>query len=205
MIVWMLLHLSLATFPVEVNTVHPMCQLEVLPPFVIEDRVLLDFHRRVDQYVRLHRRLERSLPPEHLFADLEDMSGAVDALHEALVDARPNARAGAVFTPAVANVLSRALERAIAYNGYAPAEVLAAIDIGQRRPKLEINDRFPGVYDFLVWPAFRAVLPQLPEELQYRFVGRDLILVDTHADLVVDILSNALPAAELPTRQPALY
>ena len=27
----------------------------------------------------------------------------------------------------------------------------------------------------------------------YRFVGRDLVLFDTHADLVIDILSNALP------------
>ena len=45
--------------------------------------------------------------------------------------------------------------------------------------------------------ALRAVgvhLPTLglPQELQYRFVGRDLVLVDTHADLVLDILRNAV-------------
>jgi hypothetical protein len=36
-------------------------------------------------------------------------------------------------------------------------------------------------------------LPPLPEELQYRFVGPTLVLLDVHADLVVDILPNALP------------
>jgi len=36
-------------------------------------------------------------------------------------------------------------------------------------------------------------LPPLPVELQYRFIGRDLLLVDVEADLVIDILPNALP------------
>jgi hypothetical protein len=35
--------------------------------------------------------------------------------------------------------------------------------------------------------------PALPPELAYRFVGRDLVLVDVHANLVVDILDLALP------------
>ena len=44
-----------------------------------------------------------------------------------------------------------------------------------------------------MWSSVLAALPPLPHELQYRFVGRDLVLVDTHADLVVDILRNAVP------------
>ncbi len=43
-----------------------------------------------------------------------------------------------------------------------------------------------------MWPCVLDALPRLPHELQYRFVGRDLVLVDTHADLVVDILRNAV-------------
>jgi hypothetical protein len=37
------------------------------------------------------------------------------------------------------------------------------------------------------------VLPELPEELEYRFAGRDLVLIDIHAELVVDVLRRALP------------
>jgi hypothetical protein len=36
----------------------------------------------------------------------------------------------------------------------------------------------------------------LPAELEYRFVGRDLVLVDSHAGLVVDVLPDALPAGD---------
>jgi hypothetical protein len=36
-------------------------------------------------------------------------------------------------------------------------------------------------------------LPRLPDELQYRAVGVALILVDTHANLVVDVLHAVFP------------
>lgn len=178
----------------------PPCQLDTLPPFVIEERMLGDFHERVERYVRLHRRLERALPPEQLFTDPEDMTLAVDALHEAIATARANARAGAIFTPAVSDLIAQRLEHAIAANGYTAAEVLAAINVGYLpgMPDPEINGRFPAARDIQVWPALLAVLPPLPRELQYRFVDRSLVIVDTHADLTVDILTNALPAPDQP-------
>jgi hypothetical protein len=168
----------------------------VLPPFALEERVLGDFNQRVDHYVRVHRRLERGLPPEHLFGDLEDMPEAVDALHVAIADARAHARAGAIFTPAVADLLSARLERAIANSGLPPAGVFVALNLGDREgiPEPQINGRFPAMGHVRVWPVLLAALPELPEELQFHFVGRDLVLVDVHADLVVDILKDALPA-----------
>jgi hypothetical protein len=195
MLGWMILHTPLVLLPLAVPTTPPTCQLEVLPTYVIEERVVADFGYRVAQYVRLHRRLERSLPPEHLFVDAEDMSMAVDALHDALVDARPNPQPGNVFSRAVGELVTIRLHRAIAENHYTPAEVLAAINVGYLpgMPDPEINGRFPAVRDVRVWPALLAVLPPLPEELEYRFVNRDLVLLDVHADLVVDILSDALP------------
>jgi hypothetical protein len=36
-------------------------------------------------------------------------------------------------------------------------------------------------------------LPPLPEELEYRFVGDALILLDAHAHIVVDFFANVLP------------
>lgn len=36
-------------------------------------------------------------------------------------------------------------------------------------------------------------LPRLPPELQYAFVGRDLILRDVHAGLIVDFVPRAIP------------
>jgi hypothetical protein len=42
-----------------------------------------------------------------------------------------------------------------------------------------------------------AGLPELPGELEYRFLGRDLLLVDVLANLVVDVLHDALPEPEI--------
>ena len=36
-------------------------------------------------------------------------------------------------------------------------------------------------------------LPALPDALQYRFVGPQLILLDPHGRLVVDIVKNVFP------------
>ena len=193
MLAWIVLPFILVPTP----TRPPACQLDVLPAFIHEERMLEDFEQRVGHYVRLHRRLERALPPEQLFDDMEDMSTAVDALHNAIVDARPYAHEGNTFTPAVAYVLTRRLHRAVTDNGYTAAEVLAAINEGARpgMPAPEVDGRFPPLLDREVWPALRAVLPALPHELRFRFVNRDLVLLDVHADLIVDILRDALPAA----------
>jgi hypothetical protein len=48
-----------------------------------------------------------------------------------------------------------------------------------------------------------AVLPRLPAELEYRARGVALVLVDTHADMVVDILHAAFPAQPTPEELPA--
>jgi hypothetical protein len=170
--------------------------LEVLSPSALEERTLHDFDQRIDRYVRLHRRLERDLPPEHLFGDFEDMPIAVDALHNAMVDARPNARAGTFFTPGVAELLTTRLARAMTASGLTPAEAMVAMNLGYREriPEVQVNGRIPPGRHVRAWPALLAVLPALPEELEYRFIGRDLVLVDVHADLIVDILKDALPA-----------
>jgi len=193
MLAWIVLELPLALIPAPAP---PTCQLEVLPPFVIEERVVLgDFNTRIEQYVRLHRRLERALPL-HLFTDSEDMSEAVTALHTAIAEARPNARAGTIFTPAIAAIFTERLERAVATLGPVPAKIAISMNLGYLAgvPEPVINGRFPAIRYARAWPALVAALPELPEELQYRFIGRDVVLVDVHADLVVDIVKEALPA-----------
>ena len=42
-------------------------------------------------------------------------------------------------------------------------------------------------------PAFIiAALPPLPDELQYRFVDDDMVLLDSDAGLIIDVLPHAL-------------
>jgi len=45
-------------------------------------------------------------------------------------------------------------------------------------------------------PLLLLRLPKLPDGLEYRFMGRDLILHDTTANIVVDILREAAPIVQ---------
>ena len=178
------------------------CRLEVLSPQALEERTLADFDARVGRYVTLHRRLERSLPPEQMFDDPEDMYAAVEALRVALIEARPGAQAGNIFTPAVARLLVDRVEETL--HEHRADRCRRACRLPPRNvcpacPRPEVNQAFAWGYGSAIPPALIAALPALPVELEYRFVERTLVLVDLHADLVVDVIEDALPAVEPPT------
>ena len=42
-------------------------------------------------------------------------------------------------------------------------------------------------------PPVLLKMPQLPKELEYRFVGKSLVLRDTVANIVVDYIPGAVP------------
>ena len=42
-------------------------------------------------------------------------------------------------------------------------------------------------------PQVLQTLPELTEDLEYRFIGDWLILLDTHAHVIADFIENALP------------
>ena len=60
--------------------------------------------------------------------------------------------------------------------------------------RLHVNDVFPeGIPLTTTPPNLLLRLPELPQELAYRFVGRDLTRIDTKAGLIVDLIPNAIP------------
>jgi hypothetical protein len=59
---------------------------------------------------------------------------------------------------------------------------------------LEVNAVLPWGAGEPASAALIGLLPPLPDELEYRFVGRHLVLLDVEANLVVDVLRMAVPA-----------
>jgi hypothetical protein len=58
---------------------------------------------------------------------------------------------------------------------------------------LKVNSRYPATAPLpTVPPNLLVRLPQLPEELEYRIVNRDLILRDVNANLIVDFIPSAI-------------
>lgn len=155
---------------------------------------LSQFKDAIRDYTKLHRRLERQLPPLRAASDAATIFESSDALASALRTARARAREGDIFTPEVSALLRTRIREALEARGYLPDELIAANleEADDDAPLPAVNGPFPWLRGAAMWPSVIEALPWLPEELQYRIVGRDLVLVDVHANLVVDILREAL-------------
>jgi hypothetical protein len=151
------------------------------------------FDRAVSQYVEI-RRLQQPIDVDCLTADLEVIQGAREKLAAAIRDAR-GAGQGSVFGAEVATTIRRRLDRALEKHPY-DAMLLGglATDAASTRVPIAVNGTLPWGIAVRLAPSLLAELPSLPEELEYRLIGRDLILWDAGTDLVVDILPDALPA-----------
>ena len=158
-------------------------------PTAVDRQALSDFARRTQEYDALHRRLERALMLDHMtWSDEEDMDA--ETLADAIRDARPNASAGSIFTPEIAALIKFRLERTIWLYRLDAAATPEPADAVEAPP---VHGWWFGETERRDWPSVLADLPPLPATLEYRLRGRHLILVDTHANLVVDVLAHALP------------
>jgi hypothetical protein len=159
-----------------------------------EAKALASFQDAVREYVELHRKLESTLPPVPKEAANEVVYQHERALERLIQQARSRAKQGDIFTRESRPVIRRLLTGL--FRGPEGPELRAAIkdeDPGAR-VKLRVNSRYPDAVPLSSMPPqLLKVLPPLPEELDYRYVGEDLILLDTHAHTIVDILSDALP------------
>jgi len=173
-----------------------------LPPRIIPTGQVLEelaatqnFDRSVAEYVTLHRLLEMGVPPLHVTTDVREIQQAVRALALRIQVARVTARQGDLITPEVARLFRRQIATCLT-----PAEWQAIFDDRFRDeegepvepPPLSVNMDWPGEVPFeFVPPELIKSLPALPQELQYRIIGRSLVLWDHHANLIVDFLPGA--------------
>lgn len=157
-----------------------------------EYAALATFEHSVEDYMALQRRLARRTPPLQVTADPARILIAVDSLGRAIRLERSDARRGDVFTAPVAKLFRQRITCALgAFDTAALMREMEEDGEGDV-PQLEVNAPFPWNSGNAMWPSMLVALPQLPEGLEYRFVGADLVLVDVRADLAVDILRGAL-------------
>jgi hypothetical protein len=154
-----------------------------------------DFAAGVQRYVELHRALEGTVPTVAVSDDYGTVLAAIDALAVKIQGARRHARRGDVFTPGVERWLREMITRAL--EGCDIEAIVQAID-EENPPGVvfapHVNGRWPPSASLApVPPQVLAALPRLPDELQYRFLHRDLILWDVHANVIVDFIRKALP------------
>lgn len=164
-----------------------------VPSVQAESAALARFNTSVQEYAELHRKLEGSVPTVSVSDDMGEIRAAMTALAAKIRGARAQAREGDLFTPAVAAEFRKLIREGC---GGSYKELLEIVneetDPTVNTPK--VNDPWPqGAAFSMIPPNVLCRLPALPDELEYRFVNRDLVLRDLHADIVVDVLVNAVP------------
>jgi len=156
------------------------------------------FGAAVGHYVALHREAERHLGVQLDRGDAESVLAYSAALREAMGRVRPAAREGDVFAPAAVE-FRRRIRLTLRRSAIEARDLLVAMrhDEEPGAPPPVVNQAFSWALGNLIPAVVLEVLPALPDELQYRFVGTSLVLVDIDAGLVVDILRNALEVEPL--------
>lgn len=159
--------------------------------------LMADFRKRVDEYVKLRDKAEGAAPVElKEKSQPAEIATAEKSMAQKIREARPAAERGDLFTPATQAMFRRLLRPPLT-KGPAAADNKAIMKDDAPAPKevpFKVNADYPkDVPLSTVPPDVLAALPQLPEDIQYRFAGKHLILFDAKANLIIDFMLNAMP------------
>jgi hypothetical protein len=158
--------------------------------------LVAEFQNRVEGYVELHRLLEKQVPPLEVSENPKAIQAAIEVLQEKIRQARPTAREGDIFSGEIAQLFRRLIQEAFPECEIFGLISLIADDAPETSIRPRVNASYPaGAPLSMMAPSLLRVFPPLPDALQYRFVDRDLILWDVHANLVVDVVPNAIVLA----------
>jgi hypothetical protein len=150
------------------------------------------FADRVTKYVELRKSVEAKLSSLPDKAEPNVITQHQRALLAGLQRARSNARPGDLFDENTRHLIRRLIAGALKQRGMA-RQAMREENPGQL--PVRVNGAFPTTVPLpTVPPQVLLALPRLPdEELEYRFIGTRLLLLDSRANMVVDYMDRALP------------
>lgn len=154
---------------------------------------MADFVQRVNDYAALHKKLDGTLVEVPKQGSPEQFFEHQRALARLVQKERVNARPGDFCTKAMRAVIRRNL--AAVFRGPEGRQIKRSIlDEYTGGVRLEVNGRYPDDVPLSsVPPQVLNALPRLPDVLEYRFIGERLILLDTHAHVIVDFVEHVFP------------
>ena len=159
-------------------------------------QVIADFTSRVNTYAKLHDSIEAQLPRLPGEASPKEIDTHQRAFASRMGKARAGAKHGDVFTPQM-QVMVRKLMGQLFTDAKSRRQLRDSImddNPGASKALLTVNGRYPDVVPLSTMPPdVLTNLPKLPDAVEYRFVGENLILLDVVAHIVVDYVARALP------------
>jgi hypothetical protein len=152
----------------------------------------LEFLNRIKAYLKIHNEAETKVPNLKQTTDPAQISERESALAKAIQTLRAGAQPGEIFAPEYQPYFIKIVQDD--FSRRSAVDRKALIWELPKNMKVDINTVYPTELPLATFPAaLLRKLPDLPPELEYRLVGRSLILRDVKANLIVDILRNVVP------------
>jgi len=155
-------------------------------------KIIADYQDRVKAYLTAQRKISADIPklpdraaPQQIDARQRDLGARIMA-------ARKGVKRGDLFGPEFSALVRKLL--APLFKGPDGAKIRAAIFDEPHPVVPEVNARYPDDVPLSTMPPdIMRMLPAVDPELEYRFIGRHLILMDVEAHVILDVIDNAIP------------
>jgi len=173
--------------------------LVALSPAKEDPGVPKEFRVRMAEYLKARQQAIKDIPAVPAKSTPEQIHAGQIAMFQAVHAMRPNAQQGSVFTADMQEFVVKIVQSEMkGKDGQAARGTTKqgnpAMESPQGKLSVKVNAAYPEDAPLSsVPPTLLLRLPQLPKELDYRFIGRHLILRDTGANMIVDYIPNVVP------------
>lgn len=151
------------------------------------------FEARVKEYVTLREGIEAKMPKLSKDAKPEEIEEHKVEFQKAVQAARTSARQGDLFVPELAAHIREVIKSEL--KPTTKQEVRETVKESEvKAVPVRVNYPYPDTEELLEMPPTLLLrLPQLPKQVKYRYVGRNMLLVDRENGLILDFMTDALP------------
>jgi hypothetical protein len=176
-----------------VKEVNALDEKSADAPNPVDDPRFKEFFDHVRAYIKIHETAGARIPSLKETSDPRKVSGREKALADEIRVERAGAHQGDVFSPSAAKEIGDIVAWDFSARPLKDQKAIL-VEVPVKVPPA-INTDYPTALPLAtVPPGLLLKLPTLPMELEYRFLGRHLILRDIKANLIVDFIPNAVPA-----------
>lgn len=181
---------TLAVTVLLLTTVPIVAQQKSGAPVNANAAIAAKFEQNVADYMKLRQKALTGLSVPKNTNSPPKIEEFQKQLAAKIRDLRPNAKQGDLFSPEVVGLFRYLVAEAM--HGRDGTLIRTSFEHAEPiKGRLDVNASYPdGLPLQSMPPSLLLNLPQLPKELEYRCVGRELILRDTQANLIADVIPD---------------
>jgi hypothetical protein len=154
---------------------------------------LQEFQTRLDHYLEMRKNFSNKLRPLRPTDDGAALAARQESLAASVKMARAEAKRGDLIPPLVAQLIATTVRQDFKRRN-PTAKMGVFEEVPANTAASLINKTYPAELALpTVPPLLLGKLPKLPDNLQYRFVGRDTAILDGDLQIVIDYVPSVLP------------